>query len=499
MIRSWMLAARAAVGQALEREVPDVVPVEAHRPLLHVVEPRHEVRQRGLAGAAGAHHGGELARLDDEADVAQRPGRHGHLLGRRLGALGTGLRGHGGRGGAVGVRAGVALARVAEPHVLHPHLAAHGVAVEGDRARPVGDGGLQVEVLEDAGEQGQRGLHVEGDPQQVDHREQQPGLQGRERHDRAGGDHRSAGDREPGDEVDDRGRDAEEGLDDGEERLAGHRLADLKVHLPLVLGAVAGRLGGLPVEHLGEQDPADRQRLLRDGRHVRQRRLRPGGQPLPDPPDPDLQHDEQRQQRQRHDRELPRQQEHRHQRRRDRDDVRQDGRRGLGQHGLDAAHVVREPRLDGPRLRGGEEAEVHRLQVLEEPAAQGGHHTVAEDGGEVGLADADERRQQRDDDHQGDEEGQQAEPGAAADEERVVEQALGEERRDDAEAARDDDRDGDERQAAAVRPEQRGDAAQEARIPRRRVTAARPAAARPLPAAHWVATERHGDSSQGSG
>ena len=61
--------------QAGDREVAQVVPVEGDAPLGGVVEAGEERDERRLAGAGGAHHGDDLARLDVEVDV----GEHGPL------------------------------------------------------------------------------------------------------------------------------------------------------------------------------------------------------------------------------------------------------------------------------------------------------------------------------------------------------------------------------------------------------------------------------------
>ena len=61
---------------------------------------------------------------------------------------------------------------------------------------------------------------------------------------------------------------------------------------------------------------------------------------------------------------------------------------GVAQHAGDAADVVLQARLDDAGLRAGEEAELHGLQVREQPDAERTHDVVAHLGGEVGLPDA---------------------------------------------------------------------------------------------------------------
>ena len=125
-------------------------------------------------------------------------------------------------------------------------------------------------------------------------------------------------------------------------------------------------------------------------------------------------------------------------------------------HRLHAADVVGQPRLDRAGAGGGEEREVHALQVLEEPAAQVRHHAVAEQRRQVRLPDADQRGHDRDRDHARDEPAQQRQVDrpAADREQRPVERHLGEEGRDDPEAAGDEDGGPDRHQRASIRGEQ---------------------------------------------
>ena len=61
------------LAQRLELDLPDVVPVDLDRALLHVVETRYEVRHGGLPGAGRPDERRELTRPDLEIDVLQRP------------------------------------------------------------------------------------------------------------------------------------------------------------------------------------------------------------------------------------------------------------------------------------------------------------------------------------------------------------------------------------------------------------------------------------------
>ena len=85
-----------------------------------------------------------------------------------------------------------------------------------------------------------------------------------------------------GQPVHERGGDAEDRPDDHEEPAPDHRLADLERGEAAVEVAEAVDRRGLLAERLGQQDPADAERLLGGGRHLGERLLglgadRPGG------------------------------------------------------------------------------------------------------------------------------------------------------------------------------------------------------------------------------
>ena len=88
-----------------------------------VVEPRDEIGHRGLARTRGTDERREFARLDDERDVVERRA----FAGSRI--------------------------RIPEGHVVEFDPAEVMRGVDRDSTRPVGDGRLQVEVLEDAREE----------------------------------------------------------------------------------------------------------------------------------------------------------------------------------------------------------------------------------------------------------------------------------------------------------------------------------------------------------
>ena len=73
-----------------------------------------------------------------------------------------------------------------------------------------------------------------------------------------------------GDEIDQRRRDREERLHRGEEGSTRHGLLDLQPGLVAVGLAIALDLRIGAVEHLGQQDAGDAERLLGDGGHLRE-------------------------------------------------------------------------------------------------------------------------------------------------------------------------------------------------------------------------------------
>ena len=145
-------------------------------PLVHVVQPRHEVRDRRLAGAARADQRGELSRQDVHRDVVQRP-----LADLAIGSRAAGRAPPRPSSGSDLGHVGRLL--VPEPHVVELDLAPD--VRELLRVGRVGDLVLQVEVLEDPVEQRERRLHVGGDLEHRADREEEPRLQRGERDQRA--------------------------------------------------------------------------------------------------------------------------------------------------------------------------------------------------------------------------------------------------------------------------------------------------------------------------
>ena len=115
----------------------------------------------------------------------------------------------GGSGGRLGFLGG---GGVAEGEILEPDLTQHLVGAQLHRVGILDDVDRQIQVLEDAVEQSQRGLHLGPHPQQRLDREQQPDLQRGEGDDGADRDG-VAEERLPGQPVDDRRLDGEGHLD----------------------------------------------------------------------------------------------------------------------------------------------------------------------------------------------------------------------------------------------------------------------------------------------
>ena len=86
------------VLERLQGHVADVVVADAHGPAGDVVEPRHQVGDRGLAGTGGPDQGDHLARLGGEADAVE------HLAVVAALHAGDGLQA--GQGDLVGARVG---------------------------------------------------------------------------------------------------------------------------------------------------------------------------------------------------------------------------------------------------------------------------------------------------------------------------------------------------------------------------------------------------------
>ena len=387
------------VSERLEGQAADVVAVDRNGPGGHVVQPRDEVGDRGLAGATGADQRGQLPRLDTQVHVLQGPFPEFGRGDRRALAVGGGGAGRLGRD-----RRPLLLGVVAERNVSQADLPADLLSRQGHGVRRVLDLMGHVQVFEDAVEQRHGGLHLHRDHQHLADGEEQPALQRGERGDGPSLDGRLpdslVGDHDAGDQVDERRGDGEERADQREEVAPNHLLPDLEVGQPLVLVAEAADLVPLPPEHLGQQDARDRERLLRDGAHLGQGLLGDGGDPPPCPAHARREIQEYRRHRERQHGQLPGQDHHRDEGADDDDDVRQDARGGIGHHALDAAHVVRQAGLDLPRPGLGEEPERHHLQVAVQGVPEVLHHPLPDHIRQEGLAHADQARDDGNDDHE---------------------------------------------------------------------------------------------------
>ncbi len=143
-------------------DLAKVAPVEQDAPLRGVVEPGHEVAERGLAAAAGADQGDGLPRRDIERHTPD----HGFRLRRRC--------------------AGIALAllspRVREPDILQLHAATHALRGKHHPIRPAGELPLLGEEIEHAVERGEVALDLARGAGQGFQRPQQHQQVGAEHH-----------------------------------------------------------------------------------------------------------------------------------------------------------------------------------------------------------------------------------------------------------------------------------------------------------------------------
>ena len=322
------------------------------------------------------------------------------------------------------------------------------------RPRSLLDVDRVVEVLEDAVEERERGLHLEPDAEERADREEEPRLQGRECDDRA--DRNGAGE-VTGEEVDERGHDGEGGLDRRHHPAAGHPAPHLELGETLRLAPEAAcELVAAP-HRLAEQDPRDRQRFLDEAGDVGHRLLAHLRHLATLVADALGQPDEERQQREREERQLPVEDEHRDDRRQHRGHVRDDRGRGRGDDLLDAADVVRKPGLHLAGARPGEECEREPLQVLVDGRAQIVHHPLADLVREQRLDDAERARDNGDRDHPEHKPVQQPQILLR---QRLVDHLPQQQCGDDAERGGEEDQRQDARETPAVGAEQGDDPAQ---------------------------------------
>ena len=230
----------------------------------------------------------------------------------------------------------------------------------------------------------------------------------------------------------------------------GHPLPHLEIGEPLRVGLEpVGELGGA-THGLAEQDPRHRQRLLDDAREVGQRLLGRLRDPPPLVADAPREQDEHGDQREREQRQLPVQGEHADHRRQHGRHVRDDRGGGGGDDALDAADVVRDPRLHLARAGAREERERELLQMPEDGGAQVVHHALADLVREQRLPDAEHARDDRDRDHAAGEIGQPRRVRVPDRDQHAAQQ----ERRDHAERGREHDQHEHGREPPPVRHEE---------------------------------------------
>ena len=326
-------------GQGCQANVSHVRPIDADGALGNVVQARYQVRDRCLAGATGTHERSQLARLDFEVHPAQR-----HSMGGLF------------RDSVVTLMC--RNRAVVQAHVIEGYSALHIPGFQNLGQFLINDLGLDVQVAENALEQGEGGLKLHRHSKQRAYGEVQAGLQRGKRNDCAGCDagRRAAGQHVPGYNVNHHRGYGKEDLHDGEEGLASHLPAQRQVRKAKVALVEPANLLRLPAEELRQHHTRYGQCFLRYGRQVGGSLLGLGAN------GPALganvlgQYGERRHRGHGHQSQLPRQYEH--------GDEGADEDNRIGQHighgarddVLDAAHIVGHPRLDlsGPSV--GEEA-----------------------------------------------------------------------------------------------------------------------------------------------
>ena len=211
--------------RAMRAQVAHVAAVELDRAARRVVEPRDQVGDRRLAGAARPDERGELAGLDLERDVLERPRAASTVLRRAAPRSGTRRR------AARPRRARRSAARRRRVRRIDDLVSAgRGSGRSARTARATTAPRPTVWSMLPIGNSSRVCSAVNATIVP----ELRSGL--------------------AGDEVDERGRDREERLHDREEGAPDHLLAHLEPRQPLVLVAIALDRVTVPVEHLREQD-----------------------------------------------------------------------------------------------------------------------------------------------------------------------------------------------------------------------------------------------------
>ncbi len=346
------------VGDRLQRHVPNIPAVDAHRPRGHVVEPGDEGGERRLARPARAHEGHDLTGLGHERHAAQDRLRRlgGQAAGRPAARL---ERGHGDLGGR----------RIPEPHVVDldaPQDRAAGV--ERLCPRLVPDRPWRVEDLEDPVERHQGGEQIDPGRGEVG--------EGRVQARHVGGQRRERADL---DRALDHGVAAEPVHRGGAQRAAQREGGVVDAaHDGMLHARVAHpgrqvrerpRFGGRAAEQLDQQGPRYAEALRhRRGQIGIDRHAAPGqrGQAVGEVSVEEHEAGDHDQRQQRH---LPRQGQHGGEREHEREEIRRRARRradGL----LRSEDVVRQPGHERAGLRPREEGDRHPLDVVVERDAE---------------------------------------------------------------------------------------------------------------------------------
>ena len=230
-------------GQRRLFDLADVCTVDGNGAFGGVVQPGDQVGNGRLAGAAGADKGSQLTWLNLKTDAVQRP-----LV--RIPVHTVPCRPNGLISGWSGVR----VDRVIHPHRIEPDSPSHLLRGQFDGVRFINYLRPDIQVAENALEQGQRRLQFHRHFQQPADGEIEAALQRRECHDSSGGDlvYSAAHQHITGQQVDGDGRNGKEYLHQGEEGLSGHLPPDNQVRQPLVLMVKAVNLAALPAKKLGQ-------------------------------------------------------------------------------------------------------------------------------------------------------------------------------------------------------------------------------------------------------
>ena len=358
------------VLQRLERDVADVVAPDPDRASVDVVEPSHEVGDRGLARAGGTDERDHLAGLGDERDVVEDLDV--------VTGLDAGDRLERGERDVVGLRVG-------EGDVVE--LEAGGVLGQREGARLLLDQAREVEHLEDPVEADQRRHHVDADVGQRLQRPQQPDQQGAQGD--QGADRQVALDREvAADAVDEGGGQRREQGHRGEEDAGEQGDAYAEVtHRPARTANWASSVSRLPNSFSSIAPPTLNRSVIMLPRSALPSiwsRVSPASR-VPTQREVTTRIGGSRQAQHGH---LPAQRQHGRPDHHDRDDVGDRAGQGRGEGALRADDVVVEPRDQCPGLGAGEERQRLALDMAEDPGAQVEDQPLTDPRGQVAADQA---------------------------------------------------------------------------------------------------------------